>query len=133
MKKRIIPFVVASLSIVATCTSCFTTLALMTASDANNRGNISRENAHLNLKVLQTLSVNEALCVTEKYDVIKFETITETLYDGKQIRGNFTLVNTYTYEAKNGTIKTVPVYVLSKELRKHPEVWKKSGSFNRYL
>lgn len=105
----------------------------MTASDANNRGNISRENAHLNLKVLQTLSVNEALCVTEKYDVIKFETITETLYDGKQIRGKFTLVNTYTYEAKNGTIKTVPVYVLSKELRKHPEVWKKSGSFNRYL
>lgn len=124
MKKRIIPFVIAILSIGATCTSCFTTLALTAASDANNRGNISRENAYLNLKVLQTISVNEALCFTEKYDVVKFETITETLYDGKQIRGNFTLVNTYTYEAKNGTIKTVPVYVLTTELRKHPEVWK---------
>ena len=46
------------------------------------------------------------------------------VWDGKKISGYYILVDTYTYETKKGMIKTVPVYVLTSEYKKHTEIWK---------
>ena len=72
----------------------------------------------LNLKVFQTLSEHEALAFTERYDVVKFISDSEIIYDGKKINGYYVLMGTYSYETKDGVVKTVPVYMLRSEYRK---------------
>ena len=76
------------------------------------------EQAFLNLKVFQTLSKHEALAFTKRYDVVKFISDSELIYDGKTLNGYFVLTGTYSYETKDGVVKTVPVYMLRNEYRK---------------
>lgn len=121
MKIKIIPFIVTAIVLCATCTSCFTTMALIAASESSN--NISREKTNLNLTIFQTLGKHEALARTNNYDVVKIETVSDVYYDGKQINGNFTLIDTYSYETTKGIIKIVPVYVLTREYNKLKDHW----------
>jgi hypothetical protein len=77
----------------------------------------------LELKIVQTLGKGEALAITENYDVVKIESLTELYYDGKRLYGYFTLLDTYTYKTTQGMWKTVPVYVRSREYRKNKGIW----------
>lgn len=120
--KRIIKYIVATIAVCFICTSCFTTMALLSSQDTGS--DISKERTYLDLKILRTFNSKEALAYTEHADIVKIETQSDTYYDGKKISGNFTLVGTYTYQAKNEMIKTVPVYVLTSEYNKHKEYWK---------
>ena len=54
----------------------------------------------------------------DDYKVVKLETASEVFYDGKRITGNFSLVGTYSYTNKEGTRKTVPVYIRTTEYQK---------------
>ena len=83
-----------------------------TASTSNTIGTKLGDRCNLNLKVFQTLSKTEALCTQEgsySIDVYKIVTETNILYDGQIIGGTWVLVDTYTYETKDNSIKTVPV------------------------
>lgn len=82
----------------------------------------------LELKIVQTLGKGEALAITENYDVVKIESLTELYYDGKRLYGYFTLLDTYTYKTTQGMWKTVPVYVRSREYRKNKEIWDRKPS-----
>ena len=122
MKIKIIPFLVTAIAICTTCTSCFTTMALMAASESSN--NISRKKTYLNLTIFQTYEGNRAaLALTKNYDVVKIETVFDVYYDGKQINGNFTLIGTYSYETKDERMRTVPVFVLTREYNEFKELW----------
>ncbi len=103
------------------CTSCFTTMAIL-ASDEND---ISRERTYLSVKIFQTLSECEALAYTPNHDVVKIETVSDVYYDGKRIKGSFTLVDTYTYKTEHYSYKTVALYVLTSEYLRHKDVWRK--------
>ena len=73
----------------------------------------------INVEVFQTLSDHEALAIDSKdFFVIKLISTEETYYDKKRIHGTFVFVDTYTYEAKDERIKTVPVYQRVSELKK---------------
>ena len=72
---------------------------------------------YLSVEIIQTLSKNEALAFTKDYKTVKIETVTDIYYDGKKISGDFCLAGTYTYTTKNGTVKTVPVYIRESEYR----------------
>ena len=80
---------------------------------------ISKTKTKLKLRIIQTITPNEGLASTPEYDVVKVQTITEKLYDGKQMKGTFILVDTYTYTTINGVIKTIPVFVPAQELKKY--------------
>lgn len=111
-------------------TSCFTTIAALSAISRANQNNISRESSYLELRIIQTLAKGEALACTEKFEVVKIESLTEIYYDGKRVNGYFTLLDTYTYQTRNGVWKTVPVFVLNKEYRKNKELWEMIHSDN---
>ena len=113
MKKRITTLLVAAITLCLTCTSCITMMAVLAASESGN--NISRGQTRLNLTIIQTYNSTEALAITKNYDVVKIETVLDTYYDGKKIKGRFTRVGTHTYENNLSYIKTVPVYVLTSE------------------
>lgn len=97
-------------------------MALMAASESSN--NISRKKTYLNLTIFQTYEGNRAaLAWTKNYDVVKIETVFDVYYDGKQINGNFTLIDTYSYETRGERVKTVPVFVLTREYNEFKELW----------
>ena len=82
--------------------------------------NINAEQTNLNVEIFQTLSKTSALAHTSlwsDYKIVKIVTTKDVYYDGKQISGLFVLVDTYTYKAMDGSIKTVPVYQRKSELR----------------
>lgn len=83
-----------------------------TQSDANSVRSLS-------VTIFQTLSKNEALAYDDKYSVYKLETAEDVYYDGKKYNTKFILIGTYTYEAKDETIKTVPVYMKYAEEKEH--------------
>ena len=120
--KRIFLCSIAIFLILGVCTSCFTTMAVIAASEQSN-DNISRKQTVLHLTIIQTLGRNGALAWTNSHDVVKIETVSDTYFDGKRIQGSFTLVGTFRYEANNGQLKTVPVFVLTSEYKKHKGVW----------
>lgn len=93
---------------------CFTSCSVM-------QNNINKEKTYLSVKIFQTLNKNAALARTDRWDVVKIESLEEMYYDGKSITGTFVLVDTYSYETKDGTIKTVPVYIRESEYRKLKE------------
>ena len=86
--------------------------------DSGSKASSSKkyEIEQLSLEVFQTLSKKSALARTASLMVVRIDTNNETLYDGKKITGKFALVDTYTYETKSGSEKTVPVYVKESEL-----------------
>lgn len=84
---------------------------------SNAGSDISRERTYLEVEIFQTISETEALAFTENFKIVKLETTSETYYDGKEISGNFRLLDTYSYINKEGTRKTVPVYMRESEYR----------------
>ena len=76
------------------------------------------ETTYLSVEIFQTLNKNAALAHTRDWKVVKIESLEDTYYDGKAISGTFVLVDTYTYETKNETTKTVPVYIRLDEYRR---------------
>lgn len=117
---RIVLFVLSLLLTGLFSTSCFTTLALLSsAASWSSNNNISREKTYLDLKIIQVLGKGEALAVTDKFDVVKIESLNDIYYDGKKVSGNFTLLDTYTYQTKKGQWKTVPIYIMTKEYKKN--------------
>lgn len=95
---------------------CFTSCGIFT----KNVNNISKEQASLEVEIFQTLSSTSALAYTtsNNYKIVKIVTENEVYYDGKTISGWFKLIDTYTYETKDGNIKTVPVFQKMSELRR---------------
>lgn len=80
---------------------------------------ISKNKTKLKLQIIQTITPHEGLASTPKYEVVKVRTITEVIYDGKQMKGTFIRIDTYTYTTINGVVKTIPVFVPAKELKKY--------------
>lgn len=77
---------------------------------------------YLNIKCFQTLSnshlCSECLASNDYLDVFYIVNFTcpgksksEIYYDGKNIRGNYVFVGTYSYETKKESIKTVQAYM----------------------
>lgn len=127
MKKGILFWLATIIVLSVTCTSCLTTMALLSTpnySSQSTGNDISKSKTYLNLTILQTLSKYEALAWTKHYDVVKIETLTDIYYDGKTINGYFTLVGTYRYVTKQNVTKTVPIYVLTSEYNKNSDVWR---------
>lgn len=124
MKNKIIAFIITTIALYATSISCMslnnttgnaTSPGTTSQIPQNTDDNISLEKTHLNLKIFQTLGKHQALAWTTHYDIVKIITLDNIYYDGKQIKGDFILVDTYTYETTQGIVKTVPVYVLTSE------------------
>lgn len=80
--------------------------------------NISKDTTYLTLTVFQTLDPQSALAFNRNFDVVKIETSSDIYYDGKKIAGLFVMDGTYTYQAKNEIVKTVPVFRLKNDTRK---------------
>ena len=111
--KRLVIAIVLAFAICCTCTSCFTTLLLL----SSTQDNISKERTYLNLTIFQTLAEGEALAYTGRDDVVKVISYSDVYYDGKTIHGTFKLIGTYKYVTNDNTEKTVPVYILESELK----------------
>ena len=73
------------------------------------------ERARLDLEIFQTLDENTALALTNDYKVVQIKSYEAILYDGKTLSDTFILIDTYTYQTKDETTKTVPVYMKSGE------------------
>ena len=105
-------------------------LLLSSCGIVTNTGTVSTttklgDRCNMELKVFQTLSRSEALCMeTRLYssnDVYKIITESNLLYDGQVISGTWVLVDTYTYETKDERIKTVPVFMPLSEYKERKQ------------
>lgn len=80
-------------------------------------GTVSSDNYEMNQKrfieaeVFQTLSDHQVLAYDENYTVISIIDNNDEFYDGKKIRGYFTMFDTYSYYTKDDFRKTVPLLV----------------------
>ena len=65
------------------------------------------------MRIFQALNSHEALATSSDNTniVVKLITTEDTFYDGKRVSGTYIMVDTYTYENKLETIKTVPVFI----------------------
>ena len=57
--------------------------------------------------------------------VVKLITTEDTFYDGKRVSGTYIMVDTYTYENKLETIKTVPVFIKVSEFNTYKPLQEK--------
>lgn len=102
-----------SIAILCTLSSCSllnrTTLSNATIGDK----------CHLNVTIFQAINSHEALAkgLENNSIVVKLITSEDTFYDGKKISGTYVMVDTYTYENKLETIKTVPVFIKVSEYK----------------
>ena len=113
MKKALLPLSVSILLLLSSC-SIFTRASLSNASIGDK--------CYLNATIFQAVNNHEALATTsrEPYSiVVKLITSEDTFYDGKRVSGTFIMVDTYTYENKQETIKTVPVFIKVSEYDKY--------------
>ncbi|MDD7083584.1 MAG: hypothetical protein PUI22_07085 [Bacteroidales bacterium] len=110
--REIVKHLIMLLAVSLLLSSCGIVTNTASTSNPNIIGTKLGDRCNLNLKVFQTLSKTEALCTQEgsySMDVYKIVTETNILYDGQIIGGTWVLVDTYTYETKDNSIKTVPV------------------------
>ena len=96
----------------------FTTLLLTTSCSVFTRVSLSNasigDKCHLNATIFQAVNNHEALAATsQEFNsiVVKLITSEDTYYDGKKVSGTYIMVDTYTYENKQGITKTVPVFI----------------------
>lgn len=78
------------------------------------------DKCYLNATIFQAVNSHEALATTSRElnsIVVKLITSEDTYYDGKRVSGTFVMVDTYTYENKQETIKTVPVFIKVSEYK----------------
>ena len=86
------------------------------------------DKCYLNATIFQAVNSHEALATTSQVPnsiVVKLITSEDTFYDGKRVSGNFIMVDTYTYENKQETIKTVPVFIKVSEYNKYKPLQEK--------
>lgn len=86
------------------------------------------DKCYLNATIFQAVNNHEALATTSQAPnsiVVKLITSEDTFYDGKRVSGNFIMVDTYTYENKQETIKTVPVFIKVSEYNKYKPLQEK--------
>jgi hypothetical protein len=82
-----------------------------------NRASLSSarigDKCYLNVKIFQAFNSHEALATSAEMGniVVKLITAEDTFYDGKRVSGTYIMVDTYTYENKLETVKTVPVFI----------------------
>ena len=103
--KRAIILLSTTLLLLSSC-SVFTRVSLSNASIGDK--------CYLNATIFQAVNSHEALATTSRElnsIVVKLITTEDTYYDGKRVSGNFIMVDTYTYQSKQETIKTVPVFI----------------------
>ena len=111
MKKALLPLSVSILLLLSSC-SIFTRTSLSNASIGDK--------CYLNATIFQAVNSHEALATTSRElnsIVVKLITAEDTYYDGKKVSGTFVMVDTYTYENKQNTIKTVPVFIKVSEYK----------------
>ena len=101
-------------------------LLLLPSCSLLHRTSVSRatigDKCYLNVTIFQALNSHEALARTDDITnliVVKLITTEDTFYDGKRLSGTFIMVDTYTYESKQETIKTVPVFIKDSEFNKY--------------
>lgn len=75
------------------------------------------ERTYMTLEVYQTLSDTSAIAFTKDNKAVRIDSPEGMMYDGKKYSGTFVLVGTYTYEANNGMVKTIPTYVSVNEFK----------------
>ena len=111
MKKALLPLSVSMLLLLSSC-SMFSRASLSNASIGDK--------CYLNATIFQAVNSHEALATTSRElnsIVVKLITAEDTYYDGKKVSGTFIMVDTYTYENKQNTIKTVPVFIKVSEYK----------------
>ena len=112
MKRKLLPlFSISILLLVSSC-SIFTRASLSNATIGDK--------CYLNATIFQAVNSHEALATTSRElnsIVVKLITSEDTYYDGKRVSGTFIMVDTYTYESKQETIKTVPVFIKVSEYK----------------
>lgn len=111
MKKALLPLSVSILLLLSSC-SIFTRASLSNASIGDK--------CYLNATIFQAVNSHEALATTSQERnsiVVKLITSEDTFYDGKRVSGTYIMVDTYTYESKQETIKTVPVFIKVSEYK----------------
>ena len=99
-------------------TLLFALMLLLVSSCSALKDFTSQNRKPLDVEIIQTLSINEALAIDNQFHIFKLESFEETYYDGKRVNGNFYRIGTYTYETKDNIQKTVPVYMRLSEYRK---------------
>ncbi|MBQ6101018.1 MAG: hypothetical protein IJK36_02600 [Bacteroidales bacterium] len=111
MKKTLLLLFVLILFCVSSC-SVLNRVSLSNASIGDK--------CYLNATIFQAVNSHEALATTShelNSIVVKLITSEDTYYDGKKVSGTFIMVDTYTYENKQNTIKTVPVFIKASEYK----------------
>lgn len=106
MKKKLLLLLSISILLFASSCSVFTRTSLSSARIGDK--------CYLRVKIFQALNSHEALATSTDNSsniVVKLITTEDTFYDGKRVSGTYIMVNTYTYENKLETIKTVPVFI----------------------
>ena len=110
--REIVKHLIMLLAVSLLLSSCGIVTNTASISNPNTIGTKLGDRCNMKLKVFYTFSRSEALCLQEgsySRDVYKIVTETNILYDGQIIGGTWVLVDTYTYETKDNSIKTVPV------------------------
>ena len=105
MKKALFLLSTTLLLLTSSC-SIFTRVSLSNASIGDK--------CYFNATIFQAVNSHEALATTSREPssiVVKLITSEDTYYDGKKVSGTYIMVDTYTYENKQGIIKTVPVFI----------------------
>jgi len=80
------------------------------------------DKCYLNVRIFQAFNSQEALAIgiDNNNIIVKLITNEDTFYDEKRLSGIYIMVNTYTYETKKGSIKTVPVFIKATEAKSLP-------------
>ena len=108
--KKLLSLLSISILLLASSCSVFTRASLSHATIGDK--------CHFNATIFQAVNSHEALATTSRDPssiVVKLITSEDTYYDGKIVSGTFIMVDTYTYENKQETIKTVPVFIKASE------------------
>ena len=115
MKRKLLPLSISILFLLSSC-SVFDLTSLSNATIGDK--------CYLNVKIFQALNSHEALAKGFENNsiVVKLITSEDTFFDGKVLKGEYIMVDTYTYtykpDAQKGTeeyIKTVPVFIKTSE------------------
>ena len=146
MKKAVITLL-AALFLCLSLNSCMTAMLISEMSELSERqterrmSDISKTETELSLTVIQSYkpfyvegddempayTINAALAVTARYDVVCLASLEYSYFDGYKVRGLYRRIGTHRYTTVKGITKTVPVFVLKSEYNKDPEYWQDFG------
>ncbi len=119
MKNKLLPLLTISILIFVSSCSVLSRKPLSNAAIGDK--------CYLNVRIFQAMNSQEALAtsVDNNNIVVKLITTEDTFYDGKRVSGTYIMVDTYTYENKLETIKTVPVFIKVSEFNTYKPLQEK--------